>query len=166
MAGRRKFADGGDPEAIEFSGPELDHVLQGKSKPDDLVAGSGDRGAAAARAWWNQRIDKGKSAGAAEDAATVMRGFSLDEAVPKKKRKRGGPVEGAGSKKRLDRQGRKSGDGNFIAGAIKHPGALHRDLGVPQGEKIPAAKLDAATHSSDPKVARRANFAKTMKKMR
>lgn len=30
---------------------------------------------------------------------------------------------------------------NWISGAIKHPGALHRALGVPQGQKIPAGKL-------------------------
>ena len=47
--------------------------------------------------------------------------------------------------------------------AIKHPGALHRDLGVPQGKKIPAAKLAKATHSSNPKVAERARLAETMK---
>jgi hypothetical protein len=33
----------------------------------------------------------------------------------------------------------------WIASAIKHPGALHRALGVPQGEKIPAKKLAAAS---------------------
>lgn len=42
---------------------------------------------------------------------------------------------------------------------IKHPGQLHRDLGVKQGEKIPAAKLQAAKHSSNPAVRKRANFA-------
>jgi hypothetical protein len=51
---------------------------------------------------------------------------------------------------------------NWIAGAIKHPGALHRSLGVPQGQKIPAKKLSKATHSSNPTVARRANLAKTL----
>ena len=34
---------------------------------------------------------------------------------------------------------------NWIAGAIKHPGALHEQLGVPQGEKIPAKKMAAAS---------------------
>lgn len=33
---------------------------------------------------------------------------------------------------------------NWIAGSIKHPGALHRDLGVPLGQKIPEAKKRAA----------------------
>ena len=53
--------------------------------------------------------------------------------------------------------------GKWIAGAIKHPGALHRQLGVPQGQKIPASKLAKAAHSSDPTLRRRANLAKTLK---
>lgn len=51
----------------------------------------------------------------------------------------------------------------WIQGAIKHPGALHKTLGVPQGQKIPAAKIEKATHSSNPKTAQRANLAKTLK---
>ena len=33
---------------------------------------------------------------------------------------------------------------NWISGAVKKPGALHKSLGVPKGEKIPAAKLKSA----------------------
>jgi hypothetical protein len=51
---------------------------------------------------------------------------------------------------------------HWIKQAIKHPGALHRDLGVPEGQKIPEAKLDAAKHSENPTVAKRANLAATM----
>jgi hypothetical protein len=29
----------------------------------------------------------------------------------------------------------------WMQSAVKHPGALHKALGVPQGEKIPASKL-------------------------
>lgn len=54
---------------------------------------------------------------------------------------------------------------HWIAGAIKHPGALHRELGVPEGEKIPAAKIAKAAHSDDPKLAKRARLAETLKKM-
>jgi hypothetical protein len=54
---------------------------------------------------------------------------------------------------------------NWIAGAIKKPGALHADLGVPQGQKIPAAKLAAAAKQPG-KVGQRARLAKTLKKMR
>ena len=53
--------------------------------------------------------------------------------------------------------------GNWIAGAIKHKGALHRELGVPQGKKIPAKKLAAAAKSSNPTERTRANLAKTLK---
>ena len=51
----------------------------------------------------------------------------------------------------------------WLKGAIKHPGALHRQLGVPEGEKIPAAKLEAATHSDNPTLRHRAQLAETMK---
>lgn len=53
---------------------------------------------------------------------------------------------------------------NWIAGAIKKPGQLHKDLGVPQGKKIPAAKLEAATKQKG-KVGQRARLAMTLKKM-
>lgn len=53
--------------------------------------------------------------------------------------------------------------GGFIQKAIKHPGALHKALGVPQGEKIPAKKLAKAAHSDNPTMRKRANLAKTLK---
>lgn len=59
----------------------------------------------------------------------------------------------------------RGGRTHWIQGAIKHPGALHRELGVPEGKKIPAAKLEKAEHSDNPKLARRARFAETLKKM-
>jgi hypothetical protein len=52
---------------------------------------------------------------------------------------------------------------NWIQGAIKHPGALHKALGVKQGEKIPAAKLEKATHSKNKLLAKRAHLAETLK---
>lgn len=50
---------------------------------------------------------------------------------------------------------------NWIAGAIKKPGALHSALKVPQGEKIPAAKL-ADKPSDSTKMAKRKSLAKTL----
>jgi len=41
-------------------------------------------------------------------------------------------------------------------------GGLHRALGVPEDETIPAAKLEAARNSSNEHVAHMANFAHTM----
>jgi hypothetical protein len=43
-------------------------------------------------------------------------------------------------------------------------GKLHREIGVPEGEKIPAKKLHAAAHSSNPEIKRDAIRAETMKK--
>jgi hypothetical protein len=55
--------------------------------------------------------------------------------------------------------------GNFIQGAIKHPGALHKQLHVPQGKKIPPKRLKAAAHG-DSTEARRARLAMTLAKLR
>jgi hypothetical protein len=44
-------------------------------------------------------------------------------------------------------------------------GALHRELGVKEGQKIPAKKLEKAEHSKNPKLKKRADLAKTLKKM-
>jgi hypothetical protein len=51
----------------------------------------------------------------------------------------------------------------WIAGAIKHPGALHKTLGVKKGEKIPEKKLEKAEHSKNPTTRKRANLAETLK---
>ncbi len=54
---------------------------------------------------------------------------------------------------------------NWIQGAVKKPGQLHKDLGVPQGQDIPAATLEKAAQKSG-KVGQRARFAETMKGIR
>ena len=53
---------------------------------------------------------------------------------------------------------------NFIQKAIKHPGALHKQLGVPMGKKIPAKKLAAAKNKGG-LLAKRANLASTLSKL-
>jgi len=55
---------------------------------------------------------------------------------------------------------------NWIAGAVKHKGALHKALHVPEGEKIPAKKMAKAAKSTNPKVAKMANLAKTLGKLK
>ena len=45
-----------------------------------------------------------------------------------------------------------------------HKGELHKDLKVPQGQKIPASKLEAAKNSKSPAVRKRATFALNAKK--
>jgi hypothetical protein len=53
----------------------------------------------------------------------------------------------------------------WIQEAIKKPGALRKTLGVKKGEKIPAAKLEKATHSKNPTTAKRARLAQTLRGM-
>lgn len=53
----------------------------------------------------------------------------------------------------------------WIQGAIKHPGALHSQLGIPQGQKIPEATLNAAAKEGG-KLGQRARLAKTLKGMK
>lgn len=53
----------------------------------------------------------------------------------------------------------------WIAGATKNKGALHRELGVPEGKKIPAKKMAKASKSSNPKIRKQAALAKTLGKM-
>ena len=53
----------------------------------------------------------------------------------------------------------------WIQGAIKHKGALHKELGVPEGKKIPEKKLKKAEKSKNPTLRKRAQLAETLKGM-
>lgn len=44
-------------------------------------------------------------------------------------------------------------------------GALHEMLHIPKGQKIPAKKLDKATHSKNPLLHKRAVLAKTLERL-
>jgi hypothetical protein len=57
------------------------------------------------------------------------------------------------------------GQAHWIQGAIKHRGALHKQLGVPMGKKIPAKKLKAAAAKGGT-LGRRARLAETLGKLR
>jgi hypothetical protein len=39
------------------------------------------------------------------------------------------------------------------------PGALHRQMGIPEGQKIPTSKLESMKNSPNPQTRKRANFA-------
>ncbi len=54
---------------------------------------------------------------------------------------------------------------DWIKGAIKKPGALHKEMGIPKGQKIPAKKLKAAAKKGG-KLGQRARLAETLKKMK
>lgn len=59
----------------------------------------------------------------------------------------------------------KGGKAKWIQGAIKKPGALRAQLGVPKGETIPAKKLAKAAKAPG-KLGQRARFAEVLKGMR
>lgn len=52
----------------------------------------------------------------------------------------------------------------WIQKSIKKPGALHKELGVPKGKKIPEKKLEAAAKKGG-KLGQRARLAETLKKL-
>jgi hypothetical protein len=54
---------------------------------------------------------------------------------------------------------------NWIADAVKKPGALRKELGAKKGEPIPAKKLAAAAKKSG-KIGQRARLAETLKGLR
>lgn len=54
---------------------------------------------------------------------------------------------------------------NWIANAVKKPGALRKALRVKKGENIPEEKLKKAEHSKNPLTRKRATLAETFKKM-
>jgi hypothetical protein len=47
----------------------------------------------------------------------------------------------------------------------KHKGKLHKELGVPEGEKIPAKKMAKAAKSKSPTIRKEVALAKTLKKL-
>jgi hypothetical protein len=59
----------------------------------------------------------------------------------------------------------KTKGGNWIAGATKNKGGLHRALGIPENKKIPMSMIDEATHSKNPKIRKEAVLAKTLRGM-
>jgi len=53
----------------------------------------------------------------------------------------------------------------WIQKAIKKPGALKKELGVPEGKKIPSSKLAAAAKKPG-KMGKRARLAETLKSLK
>lgn len=80
---------------------------------------------------------------------------SKDETVAEEKAE--SPAKEAAEKRAGKGQGK-----NWIKGAIGKPGALHKQMGVPQGKKIPSGKLKAAA-SKGGTLGKRARLAETLK---
>ena len=54
---------------------------------------------------------------------------------------------------------------DFIQGMHMKKGALHRELHVPEGKKIPVKKIEKAEHSSNKLLAKRATLAHTLSEL-
>ncbi len=54
----------------------------------------------------------------------------------------------------------------FIQEMHMKKGALHKELGIKEGDKIPAAKLKKAEHSKNPVLKKRAVLAETLGKLK
>jgi hypothetical protein len=54
--------------------------------------------------------------------------------------------------------------GNWIAGAVKHPGALHKEMGIAEDKPIPEHRLEEAAQAKG-KLGKRARLAMTLKRM-
>lgn len=59
-------------------------------------------------------------------------------------------------------------DNKWIQKAIpkSRKGALHRELGVPEGKKIPEKKLAKAAKSDNPRLRKQVNLARTLSGLR
>jgi hypothetical protein len=55
---------------------------------------------------------------------------------------------------------------NWIAGAVKNKGGLHRSLGIPEGQKIGQKRIEKAENSTNERTARQARLAETLSHMR
>ncbi len=95
-----------------------------------------------------------------------------DDGKPQKKKKGGKVIKANGKKPRhrLDKpsRGKSSGGDCYKKGGGIHikpenKGLLHKELGVPEGKKIPEAKLEKAKHSSSAAERKRATFAENAK---
>ncbi len=53
--------------------------------------------------------------------------------------------------------------GKWIKATVKNPGALHKSLGIPKGQRIPDAAIEKAEHSKNATLRRRATLAETLR---
>jgi hypothetical protein len=97
-------------------------------------------------------IAKGQKSTTFESGKSKNKPYEAEEAYAKEE----------GGYKKGGRAHYAEGSKNWIKGAIKHPGSLRKSLHVKEGQKIPAKKLEAASHKSG-KMGQRARLAKTLR---
>lgn len=175
--GRAKRADGGDVPSLAggLAGIGAKKLLGGERKRGGRANGGevpttrfnmgANTGSRMTQAAGLKKGGAAKHSDEAEDRKLIDKMVKKDALTGKNK---GGSISDGsleGTRPTGGRLARKNGGGNWIKDAIKHPGALHRELHIPEGEKIPAKKLKKAEHSDDPKLAKRARLAETLGRM-
>ena len=148
----------------EVAPPGWGHTVAKKektkpNKPKSKIGGSAHE--------FQKDLDSGKFKGLPGDKTKADKKASMFKLMWSMKNKGDKPHYKPGVKDKLKSQYKEEvemDEKNWIQGAIKKPGALHRDLDVPQGEKIPAGKLKAAAKEGG-KIGQRARLAQTLKKM-
>lgn len=105
---------------------------------------------------------KAKFKPADSDDAAKIHGGTVRSRFVRPGRKRGGAALSSAGKDMDCAYADGGGVKGFHPGGEK--GKLHREMGVPEGDKIPAKKLAAAAHSDNPEKRRDAIRAETMKK--
>ena len=104
----------------------------------------------------NRRKDKAKKAEKKEKRKAIALAGATGATLA------GATVIGAKKEKERLEKIKNKKDGGWIQKAIKKPGALKQQLGVPKDEKIPAKKLNAAAKKGG-KLGQRARLAKTLR---
>lgn len=122
--------------------PAQHHVTASKKRQQDRIEGRARGGAV-------DRPGRGLTGGASEDTEGQSTAKPLEE-----RQRLGIPVISVPS--------RAKGGGIHIKES--HRGELHRELGVPSGEKIPVRKMEAAKESAGPAERKRITFAENARK--
>jgi len=119
------------------AGEDVEQTPAGPEDANAVVPSEDDEESSAVNMSADQLpIKSGEESGEAVDEITFEESDSMDEAKKK-----------------------------WIQKAISKPGALHKQLGVPSGKKIPADKLSAAAKKSG-KIGQRARLARTLRKLK
>ena len=158
---KRQYGDVGKSGTARYT--ESDKAALGKMLEGRKAGGR--TGKAGGGSWLNKLVGGPKPT---SDISQVGKGttssYSAEDKARLAERLRGEEPTGSAEEaaETSGRTGDKRGGRNWIKGAIKKPGALRQQLGVPKGQNIPSGKLAAAAKAPG-KLGQRARLAQTLK---
>lgn len=156
-ADRKKRQSGG--KAITANSLVNRNLKEANQERDGIkhIGGMKKGGKVSKEAWEHSKADLKQDKKLAKKHGMSMAAWEKSKADKKHDRQQS--PKGLKDGGKADKNGK-----NWIAGAIKKPGALHKSLGVPMGEKIPAKKLSEAAEKGG-KLGKRARLAQTLKRL-